>query len=789
MASRATSSTTTGADDSSSSAPQPKASKRRCVPSACVPCRKRKSKCDGGTPVCATCTAVYKSQCYYDEASEARRGKATGIKREQPDPSADADYLVKAIRTAPEPELRDLLQHLRKDPRSDVSALADSWRKLSVTAFSPSSENAQQSLENDLSVVMGKPARTRSGESRHYGHSSNLGLVSEDEDYNSSKSRSRSRSAVHPSYAHGTWTTVTDDMAFVEYLLKLYFDWSHAFYYIFSCECFWNDFYHGREKYCSSLLVNALLAYACHFTDDPRARVDKDDPRTAGEHFFAEARRLLYEDETPSLTTTQALCVMAMREPSAGRDSSGFMYIGRCMRMAIELGMHLNTTSSPELGLSKSEIEVRRVTFWGCFIVDTVWTLCIGRVADLPRAAITVEKPSLEESAWTGKGSYPLANPGAGSRMFIQEFAKFAELINDANLMYFAPKERVTKFRVLSMYEKYQAWYANLPGPLRLDQAHGAPLPHILVLYMLYHTVILHLFRPLLKVDIIDSKIRPRDICTDSANKVSDLLRVYRQHYDLRACQLIMSHCLLSVGIVHLLYSQNHIHEDNLVECLQALEDLSICHYFGARSFRIVHSLAKTWDLAFPEKLRMSKLVPKDDAPVGSPGIENMFYTRSTAQAAQEMESRNQQNFARPMEHSRRNSLSMFSSENQPYSDANAPAPMPMPTMYGSQHISNPTSTNLQYPNLSTAPLGPSQSAESLFWTPVPGVGVPILPRDYATSPMDINTMVTPDEWERFSRDGFRMNDSWMQNNFMYPASNVNMGMHHAGMNMGATMG
>jgi hypothetical protein len=99
--------------------------------------------------------------------------------------------------------------------------------------------------------------------------------------------------------------------------------------------------------------------------------LDPDNPRSAGDHFFAEARRLLYEDETPSLTQTQALCVMALREPSAGRDSSGFLYIGRCMRMAVELGMHLDTTSSPDLKLTPSEIEVRKVTFWGCFIVDS----------------------------------------------------------------------------------------------------------------------------------------------------------------------------------------------------------------------------------------------------------------------------------------------------------------------------------------------------------------------------------------------------------------------------------
>jgi hypothetical protein len=33
--------------------------KRRCVSTACIACRKRKSKCDGNTPSCAACSSVY----------------------------------------------------------------------------------------------------------------------------------------------------------------------------------------------------------------------------------------------------------------------------------------------------------------------------------------------------------------------------------------------------------------------------------------------------------------------------------------------------------------------------------------------------------------------------------------------------------------------------------------------------------------------------------------------------------------------------------------------------------
>jgi hypothetical protein len=406
------------------------------------------------------------------------------VKREHPsasEDSDDADFLVKTIRSLPESEAHELIQQIRREPRLDVSALAETWRK--TVTLSPSNSTGPASLEGDLSLLMGKPAATQTGESRYFGHTSSMGLVPEDENYTASASAPAPFMAREPMerYMHGTWTNVTNDLAFVQRLLELYFRWSHPFYTIFPRQTFERDFQTGRQKYCSSLLVNAILAYACHFTDEPAGRTDPHNPRTAGDHFFAEARRLLYEDEASSLTTIQALCIMAMREPSAGRDSSGYMYIGRCMRMAIELGLHLNSAHSPDLHLTASEKEVRKVTFWGCFVVDTVWSLCIGRISQLPRAAITLDKPLLEEALDNpGVSTQPDPSTPPSTQKFLQEFSTLTELVNDNIFLFYAPKERFTSRRVLEMYSKYRSWYANLPAQLRLTEAKA--YPHIIVL-------------------------------------------------------------------------------------------------------------------------------------------------------------------------------------------------------------------------------------------------------------------------------------------------------------------
>lgn len=64
--------------------------------------------------------------------------------------------------------------------------------------------------------------------------------------------------------------------------------------------------------------------------------------------------------------------------------------------------------------------------------------------------------------------------------MFLQEFSALAELINDNNYMFFAPKERLTSTRLLDCYNKYQAWYRKLPSLLRLEGRQ--PEPHTITL-------------------------------------------------------------------------------------------------------------------------------------------------------------------------------------------------------------------------------------------------------------------------------------------------------------------
>lgn len=308
---------------------------------------------------------------------------------------------------------------------------------------------------------------------------------------------------------------------------------------------------------------------------------------------------------------------------------------------------------------------------------------------------------------------------------------------------------------------------------------------------MLYYTVIMHLFRPILKMEFTHSEIVPRDICVDAANNVSRLMILYRTQYDFRTAHLIIPHILLSVCVVHLIFSrESEVAYENLVQGLQALEAIHECHYFGARSFRIIYSLARMWNLPWPEELQHSPLVPNGnfDKAQGtvSPPADPLLVAPNTMSL-----DGNSMNAAVPYlptgHQNRRESLSMFGRGRLQL--ATHPVASRSSSSVSSQHIQSPSSVGhtsthhnynsvaqsaaYSYPqSMNKAPASVTTAgtsagtdvAETLFWNPIPGVPGPILPRTsyHQMSPMGLGSVLHSNEMgDRLGRDGFRISEDW----------------------------
>ena len=128
---------------------------------------------------------------------------------------------------------------------------------------------------------------------------------------------------------------------------------------------------------------------------------------------------------------------------------------------------------------------------------------------------------------------------------------------------------------------------------------------------MYYHTVVLNLFRPLWKWDIINSKVSPRKICHKMADSAAALVATYRRLYGLRRVPILLTHVIFTSTIVHLLRFTDdsaapHETPDNsaadvgLAESITSLHETTANHRFSTRLLRVIVALVERWNIELP---------------------------------------------------------------------------------------------------------------------------------------------------------------------------------------------
>lgn len=433
------------------------------------------------------------------------------------------------------------------------------------------------------------------------------------------------------------WTKVTDDSRLVEQLLALYFCWEYPTFASLSKEHFLKDFQDGRTRYCSSILVNALLALGCRFSSKPEARAREDDPRSSGDHFFAEALRLLrLEKDQHTLTTIQALGIMSIREASCGRDSESWYYSGQSIKLAIEMGLHRITGD----GADDDEMAVKSATFWGAISLDHAWSLATGTLPQLTWTTRLPPKPAIindiEASRW-----FPFTDDGtqlpqthvqpSNVRSVYKCFCELTELVHETLYILYTPGRRLMSRDIVKLYTKYLGWYDNIPEVLRLGHNF---VPSVLFAHMYYHFAILLLFRPFLKLRMVGSHILPRDVCSQAADAIQNLTRSYDRLYTLRRTPSFVPYFVLTSAIMHLVIgattptdktaahsslgspqqpregghashrpTQPVINQHSAQAIRRGIADLAAmapCHLFAEQALNILCFLAKRWGLEVP---------------------------------------------------------------------------------------------------------------------------------------------------------------------------------------------
>ncbi|KAH8742609.1 fungal-specific transcription factor [Diaporthe sp. PMI_573] len=433
-----------------------------------------------------------------------------------------------------------------------------------------------------------------------------------------------------------TWSEISSDSTLVRHILALYFCWEYPIFASLSKEHFLKDFHFGRPRYCSPILVNALLALGCRFSPQPDAGTNPDETYSLGDHFFKESLHLYFmEDDHHSLTTIQALGIISIREASCGRDSESRYYAGQSFRLAVEMGLD---RVSNDLG-DGDEFAVQTATFWGAFALDHAWSLVMGSLPQCSRLPYLPSKPTImpdtEASMWspyTGDGR-PLeesfeqpSNVGSVYKCFCE----LNELVHESLYTLHTPGQPLRGANVLYVYMRFTNWYDAIPAALRLGQN---STPAVLFAHMYYHFATLLLFRPLIKLRIKKSKFLPRDVCASAANAIQALTKSYSHLYTLQRTPSFVPYFILASSIVHLAIATTGTPSQSegqagatgrvptqkspadhppagsgspqldprvtrsINQGIASLKDMASCHDFAEQALNILRYLAKKWNI------------------------------------------------------------------------------------------------------------------------------------------------------------------------------------------------
>ncbi|KAL8870840.1 MAG: hypothetical protein Q9174_003208 [Haloplaca sp. 1 TL-2023] len=618
------------------------AAKRRCVSTACIACRKRKSKCDGNTPSCAACASVYGTECVYDPNSDHRR---KGVYKKDIDNlkthNSTLQTLIQAILNYPEHEVPSLIRDIRTCESLDnvaesILARGRALENEEEGPESPVKDNEPLTgiprFEKELSGTMGE-LRLDNGSVSFVGGTSNLIFlgsgINNGEDMNQEADQYQQQDNPYVS-----WTEVTKDQELVVHLMNMYFTWHYTYFTTLSKSLFYRDFLLGKPpsntrrkiEYCTPLLVNAMLALGCHFTSWPAARSNPSDSATAGDHFFREAKRLILENdehEHPRLATVQALALMSVREAGCGREAKGWVYSGMSFRMAYDLGLNVD---HGVMTVDEQEVDARKMSLWGCFLFDKCWSNYLGRQPQVPLSTIAVSKfevfPTEDAETWS-----PYMDGGVGSahsqpartRAVALQISSLCEMSGDL-LTYFyhpinleKPQGKQAEVKKLSdLHTRLEAWRKELPKEF---EAREGQLACVLVMHMFYQLLFIHLFRPFLKykqtASPLPAHISPRKFCTHAATTISKLLRIYKRTYGLRQIVNLAVYIAHTACTIHLLNLPEKQAGRDLIHGLKHLEEIAEGWPCARKTLRILSIVAQKWRIELPEEA--AKLLERTD--------------------------------------------------------------------------------------------------------------------------------------------------------------------------------
>ncbi|KAK6598076.1 fungal specific transcription factor domain-containing protein [Botrytis cinerea] len=510
---------------------------------ACVECRRRKRKCDGGKPQCSSCQAQER-ECVYDHERNNRK------RRRDPE------------------EVTQLEEQIERNVNLGSTSSPTRPGMDELSGAPSDQETRSASAVDEVGNMMWKLKINSNGDTSFVGPSSNFQFIS-------AAQETRSDDQLQSSPMITASDMLSSDECLADKVLQQeLFDVFNSVVNPsnqFLDASFLDNFnIHSTEvKLDEILLRNAMFALAACFSA-------RENATHIGDIFYKSAENIVQQccRSFPSLLAVRALAMLCWRDLTLDNENTAWMY--NCMGAALttQLGLHVVNLQNIA-GISPESKDSRIRTFWLWFRIDRIATFSLGRQCCIPWTR--VRTPYLE-SILTSSATLPeLVFNYECQLLFL--FDKYMDQIYS-----FQFHELDSQSRNKLLFDAREAlctFYNKMNRQLSSEQ--NGKSATTISLRMTYYMCLILVQRPLLREDPSGALHRMAvQSSNSSAVAITNLLRDYRKAGCLRVAPFVVVHHVLTAAIMHLLSvtSSNGTLRKRSInrfrECIEALGEMNI---------------------------------------------------------------------------------------------------------------------------------------------------------------------------------------------------------------------
>ncbi|RPA79067.1 hypothetical protein BJ508DRAFT_145549 [Ascobolus immersus RN42] len=345
-----------------------------------------------------------------------------------------------------------------------------------------------------------------------------------------------------------SWTKLTDDDEFVEHLVALFFTWDQPMFMAIPESRFRYDFERGEKTYCSALMVNAICAVGCHFSERPEAYENGEMKVEArGRHFRNEAQRLMEQledkEKVADLVTIQAIFILAYEISVCYSDVNAYLHFTLLQRLVNKRSFQSHFEEDPLSKEFKGDREDFEWLFWGFYITDSGY-LSPPANPEFPLPNLPNCQREIEECPWyayDGNGPYDRNHAPLELQRIISPMAsghsrvKLFCLLHDIDAFLYTRGSIMTAKGVLEMYMRLRRWKKDLPEEFSVINDDTAP--YTLLTHMLHCCLHLILLKPFTQLRIRKqhpNSPTPLSLATEVCKDLLELFRIYHRRYSIR---------------------------------------------------------------------------------------------------------------------------------------------------------------------------------------------------------------------------------------------------------------